>query len=198
MGHIEENRCPRISPSTLHERRQKQITFSQKLRTMNPANDEFQFVCDMKNLEMTNDKPVLPEPSGAFNPPHMQPDARVPNYLLSIRDFPELGKSSNDHCDVSTVKPDIVTGETRIKVVIPAVKKFESRWVKGETLFQDSAPALHPITSQLDGFNAAAPSSRDIKPSGKVTDPNDSGFNAAAFYHPILQQFVCAHAPKCK
>lgn len=198
MGHVEENHCPRIHPSMLHDRRQVQIDFGRKLRAMNPANDEFKVVIDMQNMALGDQKQDASKPSDAYNPPYTRPDARIVNYTLNPEDFPKLGKDLEDDRSGNSSKPDLLTGEARPKPIIPPVKKFENQWVKGETLFQDSAPVVRPTPGQLDRFPNALHSERDFDPKERVNDPDDPRFNPGVFWHPIMRQFVCVHAPKCK
>ncbi|KAH6655247.1 hypothetical protein BKA67DRAFT_657196 [Truncatella angustata] len=187
IGHVERGECPRIFPSFLHKRRQDQIVFNEALRKMNPANEDFVLTGNMAKMDIS-DK----------HRPHTKPDERIPSYKLTTKNFPELGKDLQDYRSGNARVPDLLTGNDMPTHCTPAVGQVENQWNKEQNLLLDIGPSTRPTTRQLETLSVAAPSTRDVNPIERISDPDNPGFSAAVFYHPILQQFVCPHGCKKK
>ncbi|KAF7521090.1 hypothetical protein G7054_g12556 [Neopestalotiopsis clavispora] len=185
INHIETHRCPRIFPSTLHEHRKKQ---SASYRTLH----DIDLVESVTRLDLGRGQPSY----------QVYEEDSLTSERSYTQQYPELGKELQDYRNGYSNVPDLLTGEPRKKLIIPPAVLVENRWEKGkgqgQELFPDAAPAVRPEPQGLRNLTAAAPSTRDIDPNEKITDPDDARFNAAVFYHPIMEKYTCAHFPKCK
>ncbi|KAI4601967.1 hypothetical protein KJ359_010833 [Pestalotiopsis sp. 9143b] len=186
VGHIEDNRCSRIFPSTLHKSRQKVI----QIEKAKPNYLSLTEAIDMVGLNMKDDDSLKPK---------LEADP-LKYQVSSQQHFPELGKELKDYRNGYSAEPDLLTGEPLKKLTISPAVKVENQWEKGkdQALFPDGGSVARPSPGQLEQLTAGAPSTQDISPNKKVTDPDENGFNSAVFYHSILKKFVCPHAPKCK
>ncbi|KAK9774234.1 hypothetical protein AB5N19_13741 [Seiridium cardinale] len=197
MSHVERNHCPKIAPSMLDERRKWTMEFSDGLRRMNPANAELTLTGDISNLKKISGLDN-PQTKAGIHPPHAKPDARILNFGLLTRLSDEPSTDLKDYRNGYTSQPDLLTGDALQKHVVHPALSVENRWESGLPLYPYADPVPRPPPRQLGTLTAVASSARDIRPNDVVTNPDDPRFKATAFYVPILKDFRCPYAPRCK
>ncbi|KAI0122910.1 hypothetical protein BJ170DRAFT_599574 [Xylariales sp. AK1849] len=185
MQHIDHCLCPKITPRFLHAQRQIFVEFSQGLRRLNPANEDFVLVGNME------------QPFKDGQRPFTQPDSKIPRYMDSSV-YPGLGDDLDKYRSGYSKQPDLLTGEPLKKPVIPPVRQVENKWDSGKPLFPHAeAATTRPTRRELNIYTEPAPAARDFKSTERITDPDTTGYNPAVFYNSILDQFRCPHE-RCK
>lgn len=169
----------------LHERRQKQIEFSEALRQMNPANVDLVLCGEMENLRVHDTRR-----------PYTQPDVRIPTYTWTTQHLPEPDKGRGDRRDRSSGNNFLIHQVRQEPPSLP-ISRAENSWEIGREANSDTSLGARHTSPQPEKSVEPTSSSGDHASNERITDPEDPRFDAGVFYHPILCKFRCPHI-RCK
>lgn len=182
----------------LHERRLRQIEFNIGLRQLNPANDPVEPVAPDPAGQMERTLARDHTSSGNQRPPHLLPDLRIRNYIdSSIR--PDLKLDLKNNRDGYARVANLHLGDNRAPndAFSPVTTEQNSnKWQAAPESTVDTGSVMLTM-SDLQIYEAPTLPAGNKNPNEKIVDPDAPGFNAAVFYHSMLEHFKCPYK-RCK